>query len=64
VLALAPQPAPSTLSIGDGRYALSVALTVDSASRAAGAAGLAAYARSDDAQAIVLRDGFVPKQGI
>jgi hypothetical protein len=64
VLALAPRPAPSTLSIGDGRYALSVALTVDSASRAAGAAGLAAYARSDDAQAIVLRDGFVPKQGI
>ncbi|MEA2787112.1 MAG: phosphate transport system substrate-binding protein [Candidatus Eremiobacteraeota bacterium] len=64
VLALAPQPAPSSLSIGDQRYALSVALTVESASRAATAMGLAAYARSEDAQAIVLRDGFVPKQGI
>ena len=64
VLALAPQPAPSSLSIGDQRYALSVALTVESASRAASAVGLAAYARSEDAQAIVLRDGFVPKQGI
>ncbi|MDQ6943781.1 MAG: substrate-binding domain-containing protein, partial [Candidatus Eremiobacteraeota bacterium] len=64
VLALAPMPAPSSLSIGDRRYALSVALTVESASHAAGAAGLAAYARSEDAQAIVLRDGFVPKQGI
>jgi hypothetical protein len=64
VLALAPHAAPSSLSIGDRRYALSVALTVQSASRAADAAGLAAYARSDDAQAIVLRDGFVPKQGI
>jgi phosphate transport system substrate-binding protein len=64
VLALAPMPAPSSLSIGDRRYALSVALTVESASHAAGAAGLTAYARSEDAQAIVLRDGFVPKQGI
>jgi hypothetical protein len=64
VLALAPQPPPSSLSIGDRRYALSVALTVESASHAAGAAGLAAYAKSDDAQALVLRDGFVPKQGI
>ena len=64
VLALAPQPAPSSLSIGDQRYALSVALTVESTSRAAASVGLAAYARSDDAQAIVLRDGFIPKQGI
>jgi hypothetical protein len=64
VLALAPQPAPSSLSIGDQRYALSVALTVESPSRATAATGLAAYARSEDAQAIVLRDGFVPKQGI
>ena len=64
VLALAPQPAPSSLSIGDRRYAPSVALTVESTSRASFAAGLAAYARSDDAQAIVLRNGFVPKQGI
>ena len=64
VLALAPQPAPSSLSIGDQRYAPSVALTVESASRATAAMGLAAYARSEDAQAIVLRDGFVPKQGI
>jgi phosphate transport system substrate-binding protein len=64
VLALAPQTAPSALSIGDRRYALSVELTVESASRATAAAGLAAYARSGDAQALVLRDGFVPKQGI
>ncbi len=64
VLALAPSAAPSALSIGDGRYALSVALTVESASHAGAAAGLAAYARSEDAQAIVLRDGFVPKKGI
>jgi hypothetical protein len=64
VLALAPQPAPSSLSIGDHRYALSVALTVESTSRATAAAGLAAFARSEDAQAIVVRDGFVPKQGI
>jgi|GEM_PF-2009699 len=65
VIALTPLPAPSLLSIGDRRYALSVALTVDSAtSTSAAAAGLATYARSADAQAIVLRDGFVPKQGI
>jgi phosphate transport system substrate-binding protein len=64
VLALAPHAAPSSLSIGDRRYALSVALTVQSASHAAAAAGLAAYARSEDAQAIVSRDGFVPRQGI
>ena len=64
VIALAPQAAPSAISIGDQRYSLSVALAVESASRATAAAGLAAYARSDAAQAIVLRDGFVPKQGI
>jgi periplasmic binding family protein len=64
VLALAPFPAPSSLSIGDRRYALSVALTVESASHDGAAAGLAAFARSEDAQAIVLRDGFVPKRGI
>ena len=64
VVALAPFPAPSSLSIGDRRYALSVALTVESASHDGAAAGLAAFARSEDAQAIVLRDGFVPKRGI
>lgn len=64
VLALAPLPAPSLLSIGDGRYALSVAVTVDAAARGATAAGLVRFAQSDDAQAIVLRDGFVPKKGI
>ncbi|HEV2741119.1 MAG TPA: substrate-binding domain-containing protein [Candidatus Elarobacter sp.] len=64
VVALAPFPAPSSLSIGDLRYALSVALTVESASHDGAAAGLAAFARSEDAQAIVLRDGFVPKRGI
>ncbi|HYW54810.1 MAG TPA: substrate-binding domain-containing protein [Dongiaceae bacterium] len=63
VLALAPHPAPSFLSIGDQRYALTVAVTVDSASRAAGAAALTAYAKSRDAQALVLRAGFVPKEG-
>ena len=64
VVALAPLPAPSSLSIGDQRYALSVALTVESASHAGAAAGLAAYARSEDAQAIVSRDGFVPNRGM
>ncbi|HEY6234625.1 MAG TPA: substrate-binding domain-containing protein [Candidatus Elarobacter sp.] len=64
VVALAPFPAPSSLSIGDRRYALSVALTVESASHDGAAAGLAAFARSEDAQAIVLRDGFVPKRGM
>lgn len=62
VIALASLPAPSSLTIGDRRYPLSVALSVESASRAG--AGLAAYARSDAAQAIVSRDGFVPKKGI
>jgi hypothetical protein len=64
VIALAPLPPPSSLSIGDRRYALSAALTVESVSHDATAAALAAYARSDDAQAIVLHDGFVPKRGI
>ena len=64
VIALAPFPAPSSLSIGDRRYALSAALTVESVSRDGTAAALAAFARSDDAQAIVLHDGFVPKRGI
>lgn len=64
VIALPPLPAPSFLSIGDRRYALSVTLTVDAKSRTRAAAGLAAFARSADAQAIVFRDGFVPNQGV
>jgi hypothetical protein len=64
VIAVAPLAAPSSLSIGDRRYPLSVALSVESASRKGAAAGLAAYAKSDDAQAIVSRDGFVPARRI
>ena len=64
VVALAPTPAPSLLSIAGRRYPLPVALTVESASRIPAAAGLAAYARSGGARALVLRDGFVPAQRI
>jgi hypothetical protein len=64
VLKLGAAPAPSTLSIGDRRYPLSIAVMVEADPTARGAAAaFARYARSDDVQSIVERDGFVPKKG-
>ncbi|MFN2459226.1 MAG: substrate-binding domain-containing protein [Candidatus Velthaea sp.] len=65
VVRLAAAPVPSALSIGDNRYPLTVGITVETsaATQAPAAAALVQYARSDDAQTIVSRDGLVPKKG-
>lgn len=65
VLVLAAAPAPSWLSIADARYPLSLGVTVEAPaqSHAPGAAALVQYARSDEAQSLVSRDGLVPKKG-
>ncbi len=64
VLALGNAPAPSVLSIAQHRYPLALALTVEPEGSPPGAAaGLVGYAHSDQAQAIVVRDGLVAKKG-
>jgi PBP superfamily domain len=65
VVKLDGAPAPSVMSIGDQRYPLAVAVTVDAdgPARLPAAAGLVRYARSESAQSIVSQDGFVPKKG-
>jgi hypothetical protein len=65
VIKLDGAPAPSVMSIGDQRYPLAVAVTVDTdgPARVPAAAGLVRYARSESAQSIVSQDGFVPKKG-
>lgn len=64
ILAIGPNT-PNPLSIADGRYPLSVAVTValDSSAHPA-AVALTGYARSDDAQPIVARSGLITKRGI
>jgi hypothetical protein len=57
--------APNPLSISDGRYPLSLDITVNADSTArAQATAFTQYVRSDDAQAVVTRSGLVPKRGI
>ena len=65
VLALQEFPAPSILSIGDGRYPLSVAVTVASAddARYIPIRGLLAFASTDDAKAIAERAGIIREGG-
>jgi PBP superfamily domain len=65
VVKLDGAPAPSVLSIGDQRYPLAVAITVqgDGSAHRPVADGLVRYARSDAAQSLVSQDGFVPKKG-
>ena len=65
VLALGDAPAPSVLSIANHRYPLSLTIAVDPEGSAheAAADGLVDYARSDEAQSIVVRDGLVAKKG-
>lgn len=66
VLRLGSAPAPSMISIGNQGYPLTVAVVVEAVGTAppAAATDLVRYARSDDAQAIVARDGLVPMKGI
>lgn len=65
VLALQAAPVPSVLSIADHRYPISLAVTVEPQGGRAdpAAAALVRYARSDEAQSIVVRDGLVAKKG-
>ena len=64
VLALGSAPAPSVLSIADHRYPLALTITVEPEGSPPGAAtGLIGYAHSEQAQAIVVRDGLVAKKG-
>lgn len=66
VLRLGSAPAPSMISIADHGYPLTVAVVVEAVGTAPppAATDLVRYARSDDAQAIVARDGLVPMKGI
>lgn len=64
VLALGDAPAPSVLSIAEHRYPLALAVTVEPGdSPRGGAAGLIDYAHSEQAQAIVVRDGLIARKG-
>ena len=57
--------APNPLSISDGRYPLSMDITVTAdATARAQATAFAQYVHSDDAQAVVTRSGLVSKRGI
>jgi hypothetical protein len=62
VVPLAYLPAPTVASIAAGRYpyTLSIALRGSSARSNAAAAGFLNYARSSDADAIVVKNGLVP----
>jgi phosphate transport system substrate-binding protein len=65
VLALEGKPIPSALSIADHRYplALDVSVSDDSRQHDTTAAELTQYARSDDAQSVVVRNGLIAKKG-
>jgi hypothetical protein len=61
VVALQPFPAPSTLSIGDKQYPLTIGVTVNASKIGdQSVSGLLAYATTADAKALAVRDGFVP----
>ena len=66
VVALGSAAPPSTLSIADRRYPLSFDVTVGSDLPAPSdeAAKLISYARSDEAQTVVARAGFVGNRGL
>ncbi|MGP6158509.1 MAG: substrate-binding domain-containing protein [Vulcanimicrobiaceae bacterium] len=66
VLALGDSPVPSTLTIADHSYPLSVTVLVTSDDNApdAKAAGLIKYARSADVQSLVVHSGLVAKEGL
>ncbi|MDB5042928.1 MAG: hypothetical protein JWN27_3654 [Candidatus Eremiobacteraeota bacterium] len=66
VVALGSAVPPSTLSIADRRYPLSFDVTVGSDLPAPSdeAAKLISYARSDEAQTVVARAGFVGNRGL
>lgn len=65
IVKLAWLPAPSTLSIAEHRYPFSLGVTArpGRVARDPLVADLLAYAQSDAAQALVVRDGLVPKVG-
>jgi hypothetical protein len=65
VLSLGDAPAPSVLSIAQHRYPLALSITVEpeGSPPREGASGLVDYAQSDQAQAIVVRDGLIAKKG-
>ncbi len=66
VVAIGSAPPPSTLSISDRRYPLSFDVMVGSDLPTPSDDGvkLIAYARSDEAQAVVAHAGFVGKRGL
>ena len=63
VVAVGTAPEPSVLSIADGRYPMSFRVLVESDLRAPSppAAALLRFARSNDAQSLVRRDGLIGK---
>ncbi|MFN2459683.1 MAG: substrate-binding domain-containing protein [Candidatus Velthaea sp.] len=64
VVRLDALPAPSAVTIAAHRYPLAVDVVVQPTAEATPlTSALIAYARSDDAQAIVTRDGFVAQRG-
>ena len=66
VLALGDLPIPSTLTIADHSYplSLSVMVTSDDAAPDRRSAGLIKYARSADVQSLVVHSGLVAKEGL
>lgn len=65
VLTLGESATPNPLSIVEGRYPLSLSVTVGVDGNARDSAtALVQYARSEEAQAIVLRSGLVSKKGL
>jgi hypothetical protein len=66
VLALGDSPIPSTLTIADHTYPLSVTVMVASDDEAPDqrTAGLVKYARSADVQSLVVHSGLVAKEGL
>jgi hypothetical protein len=66
VLALGDSPIPSTLTIADHSYPLSLTVMVTSDDEAPDqrASGLIKYARSADVQSLVVHSGLVAKEGL
>jgi hypothetical protein len=66
VIALGDAPAPSTLSISDGRYPLAVSLTAQSDFRFPSryASALIAFTHSADANDLFVRTAYVTKGGL
>jgi hypothetical protein len=66
VIALGTAPAPSSLSIADGRYPLSIGISVGSDFRfpSGPAAALIAFTNSDEAHNIISHSAFISKNGL